>query len=154
MVNSHGLENADKAEFAGRCRGLGNGSYHRQGTGEYYTDLVRVLKKLPLYGRLLQGKNLGKVADMAIRLLFPYRKNVQTITTYNGSKFACHKKIAKALGTTVYFADSYASLQKKSLRTKTNLSGNTYRKERTSGNSRMSSSRRFSTKLTEGQRKN
>ena len=58
------------------------------------------------------GKNPEKVADMAIRLLFPYRKNVLTITTDNGSEFACHKKIAKALGTTVYFADSYASWQK------------------------------------------
>jgi len=52
------------------------------------------------------------VADMAIRLVFPYRKYVLTITTDNGSEFACHEKIAKALGTTVYFADSYASWQK------------------------------------------
>ena len=69
-------------------------------------------KNYLLMARLPQGKNPEKVADMAIRLLFPYRKNVLTITTDNGSEFACHKKIAKALGTTVYFADSYASWQK------------------------------------------
>ena len=45
-------------------------------------------------------------------LLMANRKNVLTITTDNGSEFACHKKIAKALDTTVYFADSYASWQK------------------------------------------
>ena len=53
--------------------------------------------------KLPHGKNPEKVADMAIRLLFPYRKNVLTITTDNGSEFACHKKIAKALGTTVQY---------------------------------------------------
>ena len=40
------------------------------------------------------------------------RKNMLTITTNNGSKFTCHKKIVKAPGTTVYFADLHASLQK------------------------------------------
>ena len=69
-------------------------------------------KNYLLMAKLPHEKNPEKVADMAIRLLFPYRKNVLTITTDNGSEFACHKKIAKALGTTVYFADSYASLQK------------------------------------------
>ena len=69
-------------------------------------------KNYLLMAKLPHGKNPEKVADMAIRLLFPYRKNVLTITTDNGSEFACHKKIAKALGTTVYFADSYLSWQK------------------------------------------
>lgn len=69
-------------------------------------------KNYLLMARLPQGKNPEKVADTVIRLLLPYRKNVLTITTDNGSEFACHKKIAKALATTVYFADSYASWQK------------------------------------------
>lgn len=69
-------------------------------------------KNYLLMERLPYGKNPEKVADTVIKLLFPYRKNVLTITTDNGSEFACHKKIAKALGTTVYFADSYASWQK------------------------------------------
>ena len=72
-------------------------------------------KNYLLMAKLPHGKNPEKVADTAIRLLFPYRKHVLTITTDNGSEFACHKKIAKALGTTVYFADSYASWQKGSI---------------------------------------
>ena len=62
--------------------------------------------------RLPYGKNPAKVADTVIRLLMPYRKNVLTITTDNGTEFACHKKIAKTLQTKVFFADSYASWQK------------------------------------------
>lgn len=69
-------------------------------------------KNYILMAKLPYGKNPEKVADTAIRLLLPYRKNVLTITTDNGSEFACHKKIAKALGAAVYFADSYASWQK------------------------------------------
>lgn len=65
-----------------------------------------------LMARLPHGKKPEKVADMVIRLLLPYRKNVLPITTDNGSEFTCHKKIEKALATTVYFADSYASWQK------------------------------------------
>ncbi len=34
---------------------------------------------------------------------------------HNGSGFAFHKKIAKAPGTTVYFADPYVSWQKGAL---------------------------------------
>lgn len=69
-------------------------------------------KNYLLMAKLPQGKNPEKVADTVIRLLMPYKKNVLTITTDNGSEFACHKKIAKKLETTVYFADSYASWQK------------------------------------------
>ena len=38
-------------------------------------------KNYLLMAKLPHGKNPEKVADMAIRLLFPYRKNVLTITT-------------------------------------------------------------------------
>jgi len=62
--------------------------------------------------RLPYGKNPEKVAEAVIRLLYPYRKNVLTITTDNGSEFCGHKKIAGELHTDVYFADSYASWQK------------------------------------------
>lgn len=74
-----------------------------------------------LMAKLPFRKNPEKVAEMAINLLLPYRKNVLTITTDNGGEFYCHKKIAKALDTTAYFADSYAKVP---FRTKTNLSGN------------------------------
>ena len=65
-----------------------------------------------LLARLPRGKDPEGVADKVVELLFPYRKQVHTITTDNGSEFACHQRIAQALGTTVYFADAYASWQK------------------------------------------
>lgn len=45
-------------------------------------------------------------------MLLQYRRNVLTITAGNGVEFRHHARIAKALNTTVYFADSYASWQK------------------------------------------
>lgn len=45
-------------------------------------------------------------------MLWQYRRNVLNITTDNGSEFCRHRKIAEALNTTVYIADSYASWQK------------------------------------------
>ncbi len=69
-------------------------------------------KNFLLMSRLPFGKDPDKVAETVVRLLRPYRKDVRTITTDNGSEFVRHKLIAKKLGTTVYFADSYASWQK------------------------------------------
>ena len=97
-------------------------------------------KNYLLMAKLPHGKNPEKVADTAIRLLFPYRKHVLTITTDNGSEFACHKKIANG--------------KKAPLRTGTNLYANTSRKVLTCGNSRKTSSRRYSTKSTGDQEKN
>ncbi len=68
---------------------------------------------------LPQGKHPGPLAKVVIRLLFPYRHTIRTITTDNGSEFCAHKLISKALspkGTVnpnlVFFADSYSSWQK------------------------------------------
>lgn len=60
----------------------------------------------------LPSKKPSDVSDAVIRLLRPYRKQVLTITTDNGSEFMEHKKICKALDCTVYFADPYCSGQK------------------------------------------
>lgn len=72
-----------------------------------------------LMALLPQGKNPTALAKVAIRLLFPYRQSIKTITTDNGSEFCSHKLISTALSTKgrkdnnlVYFADSYASWQK------------------------------------------
>ena len=62
--------------------------------------------------RLKYGKKAEPLAKAVIRLLFPYRKTLKTITTDNGSEFADHLTITKKLGVTVYFADSYCSWQK------------------------------------------
>ena len=45
-------------------------------------------------------------------MLSPYRKYIKTITTDNGTEFACHEMITKKLGVKVYFADPYSSWQK------------------------------------------
>lgn len=65
-----------------------------------------------LMARVPGGKKPEKVARTVIDLLLPYRKNVLTITTDNGTEFMQHERIAKALDATVYFADSYCSWQK------------------------------------------
>lgn len=72
-----------------------------------------------LMERLPRGKHPEPLAKVVIRLLFPYRNTIRSITTDNGSEFCAHRLISKALtpkGTKnpnlVFFADSYASWQK------------------------------------------
>ena len=65
-----------------------------------------------LMARLPEGKSPDGVAAKVVELLWPYRKNVLTITTDNGTEFCAHKEIARKLDTAVYFADSYSSWQK------------------------------------------
>ena len=77
---------------------------------ERSTNFV-LMEKLP------QGRKAMPTARAAARLLFPYRESLRTITTDNGSEFAAHLEITKALSTKgrkviVYFADSYCSWQK------------------------------------------
>lgn len=64
--------------------------------------------------RLKHGKKAKDLAKDVIRLLYAYKtRGVLTITTDNGSEFAKHALITKALnGVVVYFADPYASWQK------------------------------------------
>lgn len=72
---------------------------------ERKTNLV-IIEQLP------HGKHAKELAKTVVRLLFPYRKNILSITTDNGSEFADHQYITKKLGAIVYFADPYASWQK------------------------------------------
>ncbi|MDE6076702.1 MAG: IS30 family transposase [Muribaculaceae bacterium] len=72
-----------------------------------------------LMERLKHGKHPEPLAKVVIRLLFPYRQCVRTITTDNGSEFRDHAMISKALApkgsikpNLVFFADSYSSWQK------------------------------------------
>ncbi len=62
----------------------------------------------------LDTKHHAAVKKAIIQMLYPFRKTsaLKTITTDNGVEFYDHQEFAKALGTTVYFADSYASWQK------------------------------------------
>lgn len=79
---------------------------------ERSTNMI-LMEKLP------QGKHPEPLAKVVIRLLFPYRHTIRSITTDNGSEFCAHQLISKALMTKgtknpnlIYFADSYASWQK------------------------------------------
>ena len=71
-----------------------------------------------LIEKLPQGRKALPTAQAVVRLLFPYRKFVKTITTDNGLEFAEHKEITKQLSirgmqpVKVYFTDTYSSWQK------------------------------------------
>jgi IS30 family transposase len=58
--------------------------------------------------RLPHGKNALETAKMAVRLLLPYKDYEETLTTDNGSEFACHELITKKIGAKV----PYSSWQK------------------------------------------
>ena len=75
--------------------------------------LVERSKSYVLIKRL-ETKHHAAVKQAIIQMLFPFRKTpaLKTITTDNGTEFYDHQDFAKALCTTVYFADSYASWQK------------------------------------------
>lgn len=60
----------------------------------------------------LTSKKPDVVAMAAWRLLLPYKANVLTITTYNGREFMNHQWLARRIGATVYFADTFCSGQK------------------------------------------
>lgn len=83
----------------------------KNGNGAIVTLVERktnylLMKKSP------KGKDAETVAKIVTDLLLPYKHLVKTITTDNGSEFRHHRKISKALGVTVYFADPYSSWQK------------------------------------------
>lgn len=96
-TQSYSFRNDLRNTVAGIAKGhkvmfvYGGGSVKRNGCHE---DIVRTL------------------TDAVIRLLTPYKKFVNTITTDNGVEFMEHKRICKALDCVVYFADPYCSGQK------------------------------------------
>ena len=65
-----------------------------------------IMSKLPC------GKQSEPLAKTVVRLLFPYRDSIKTITTDNGPEFAAHEYITRKLGVKVYFTDPYSSWQK------------------------------------------
>lgn len=71
-----------------------------------------IMKRLP------HGRKAIPTAEAVVKMLFPYRASIKTITTDNGCEFAAHLNITKGLSmkgkdkVIVYFADSYSSWQK------------------------------------------
>ena len=90
----------------------------KDGKGAIVT-LTERSTNLILMERLPYGKHPEPLAKAVIRLLFPYRHTIHTLTTDNGSEFRDHAMISKALApkdakdpNLVFFADSYSSWQK------------------------------------------
>ena len=65
-----------------------------------------------LMKKLSKGKNAASLAKEVIAMLMPYKSNILSITSDNGTEFAEHEKIAKALDTKIYFAHPYSSWEK------------------------------------------
>ena len=64
------------------------------------------MRKLP------QGKKAVALARAVVNMLEPFKGKIKTITTDNGTEFTCHRIIARALETDIYFADTHAPWQK------------------------------------------
>ena len=64
------------------------------------------MRKLP------KGKNAKELARTVIHMLTGFKGQIKSITTDNGTEFACHEMISKSLGVDIYFADPYSSWQK------------------------------------------
>ena len=52
----------------------------------------------------LPSKQSEVVAEALINVLWPYKKQVKTVTLDNGNEFAQHVNVSKALQASVYFA--------------------------------------------------
>jgi len=76
--------------------------------------LLTVVDRCSRYtlAKLLPNKKANVVAKAIIELLHPVRQSVHSITVDNGSEFAFHESISKALNTKVYFAHPYASWER------------------------------------------
>ena len=62
---------------------------------------------LLLMEKLPKGKNAKELAKVVVRILFPYREHVHSITADNGTEFAEHEIIAKKLKTQFFFAHPF-----------------------------------------------
>jgi len=62
--------------------------------------------------KLEQGKNADGLSGVMIDALMPYKADVQTITSDNGTEFARHKEISEKLKADFYFAHPYSSWER------------------------------------------
>ena len=62
--------------------------------------------------KLLHGKDAKGLADELIEMFIPYKSNIKSITSDNGSEFAHHELIAKKLSCEFYFAHPYSSWER------------------------------------------
>ena len=62
--------------------------------------------------KLSEGKNAKALANELYYMLLPYKKNVHSITSDNGTEFHEHPMIAKKLNARFFFANPYSSWQR------------------------------------------
>ena len=87
-----------------------------QGTGK--SDILSLIERKTRYlilRKLDKGKNADDVEKMVFKSLFPYKKQIFSITTDNGGEFAKHLIISKKLDTKIFFTDPYSAWQKGSV---------------------------------------
>jgi len=87
-----------------------------QGTGKsYFLSLIERKTRYLILKKLDKGKNANDVEKAVFAALFPYKKQVFSITTDNGGEFANHLNLCKKLNITVYFTNPYSAWQKGSI---------------------------------------
>ena len=87
-----------------------------QGSGKsYILSLIERKTRYLILRKLENGKNALYVEKTVFATLFPYKKQIFSITTDNGGEFANHMSLCKKLNLTVYFTDPYSSWQKESI---------------------------------------
>lgn len=102
-------EKANNREEFGHWEGdLIEGKNHK---GFILVVTERVSKQM-MMTYLPKGKNAKAMAQAIIALLLPYKEMVLSITVDNGTEFAEHKKVSKALNCQIYFTHPYSSWEK------------------------------------------
>jgi len=81
------------------------------GATGYLVTLVERVSKLTLIG-FVRFKTSERVTDEIVRMLWPHRTKVHTITFDNGREFAGHEQIAERLDCQCYFAKPYHSWER------------------------------------------
>lgn len=76
--------------------------------------IVTIVERFSKYTvmKKLENKNALLTEKAVIELLEPHQNKVCTITADNGTEFANHKKISKALNINFYFAHPYSSWER------------------------------------------
>lgn len=82
------------------------------GNKDAILTLVERSQGYSIIARLPKGKDADGLPRVAYRELLPYMGYIRSITTDNGTEFARHRELAKALGTKIYFTHPYASWEK------------------------------------------
>ena len=65
-----------------------------------------------LMRKLEHGKNATQLTKVVVNLLSDFKNNVHTITGDNGTEFADHQNISKAMKTNFFFTHPYSSWEK------------------------------------------